>query len=154
MLISKYKPHGLCFFPNLLIWFNILVIFVFSYGLVKSYDMPCTVESVSLEPKFGNKFVAGGEDMWVHVFDFHTGNEIGELLTISSLILYCVYVVLMINLCGSMQQGAPWSCPLCSFFSWWRILCLWIWGWNHQNMADWPIDSRWLGGFVCKWINW
>ncbi|WVZ12146.1 hypothetical protein V8G54_016676 [Vigna mungo] len=41
-----------------------------------SYDMPCTVESVSLEPKFGNKFVAGGEDMWVHVFDFHTGNEI------------------------------------------------------------------------------
>ncbi|KAK7347461.1 hypothetical protein VNO80_21991 [Phaseolus coccineus] len=46
------------------------------YGLVKSYDMPCTVESVSLEPKFGNKFVAGGEDMWVHVFDFHTGNEI------------------------------------------------------------------------------
>ncbi|TKY54910.1 Serine-threonine kinase receptor-associated protein [Spatholobus suberectus] len=46
------------------------------YGLVKSYDMPCTVESVSLEPKYGNKFVAGGEDMWVHVFDFHTGNEI------------------------------------------------------------------------------
>jgi len=39
------------------------------------------VESVSLEPKFGNKFVAGGEDMWVHVFDFHTGNEIGKLLT-------------------------------------------------------------------------
>nr|ACU23446.1 unknown [Glycine max] len=46
------------------------------YGLVKSYDMPCTVESVSLEPKYGNKFVAGGEDMWVRVFDFHTGNEI------------------------------------------------------------------------------
>ena len=46
------------------------------YGLVKSYDMPCTIESVSLEPKYGNKFVAGGEDMWVHVFDFHTGNEI------------------------------------------------------------------------------
>ncbi|RDY04229.1 Serine-threonine kinase receptor-associated protein [Mucuna pruriens] len=47
-----------------------------NYGLVKSYGMPCTVESVSLEPKYGNKFVAGGEDMWVHVFDFHTGNEI------------------------------------------------------------------------------
>ncbi|XP_027330237.1 serine-threonine kinase receptor-associated protein-like [Abrus precatorius] len=46
------------------------------YGLVKSYDMPCTVESASLEPKYGNKFIAGGEDMWVHVFDFHTGNEI------------------------------------------------------------------------------
>nr|AFK46987.1 unknown [Lotus japonicus] len=46
------------------------------YGMVKSYDMPCTVESASLEPKYGNKFVAGGEDMWVRVFDFHTGNEI------------------------------------------------------------------------------
>lgn len=46
------------------------------YGLVKSYDMPCNVESASLEPKFGNKFVAGGEDLWVHVFDFHTGDEI------------------------------------------------------------------------------
>nr|CCW03293.1 similar to serine-threonine kinase receptor-associated protein-like [Lupinus angustifolius] len=47
-----------------------------NYGLVKSYDMPCTMESASLEPKYGNKFVAGGEDMWVRVFDFHTGNEI------------------------------------------------------------------------------
>ncbi|KAH6781444.1 Transducin/WD40 repeat-like superfamily protein [Perilla frutescens var. frutescens] len=43
----------------------------------ESYDMPCIVESASLEPKFGNKFIAGGEDMWVHLFDFHTGAEIG-----------------------------------------------------------------------------
>ncbi|KAJ9163249.1 hypothetical protein P3X46_022938 [Hevea brasiliensis] len=43
------------------------------FGLVKSYNMPCTVESASLEPKYGNKFIAGGEDMWIHVFDFHTG---------------------------------------------------------------------------------
>lgn len=49
-----------------------------SFGLVKSYNMPCTVESASLEPMFGNKFIAGGEDMWVHVFDFHTGEEISE----------------------------------------------------------------------------
>lgn len=47
------------------------------FGLVKSYNMSCTVESASLEPKYGNKFVAGGEDMWVHIFDFHTGAEIG-----------------------------------------------------------------------------
>ncbi|XP_015872147.2 uncharacterized protein LOC107409224 isoform X1 [Ziziphus jujuba] len=47
------------------------------FGLVKSYNMPCNVESASLEPKFGNKFIAGGEDMWVHLFDFHTGEEIG-----------------------------------------------------------------------------
>lgn len=47
------------------------------FGLVKSYDMPCIVESASLEPKYGNKFIASGEDMWIHVFDFHTGAEIG-----------------------------------------------------------------------------
>ncbi|KAL7140008.1 hypothetical protein ABFS83_09G091700 [Erythranthe nasuta] len=47
------------------------------FGLVKSYDMPCVVESASLEPKYGNKFIAGGEDMWIHVFDFHTGEEVG-----------------------------------------------------------------------------
>uniref|UniRef100_A0A2N9FQP2 Serine-threonine kinase receptor-associated protein n=1 Tax=Fagus sylvatica TaxID=28930 RepID=A0A2N9FQP2_FAGSY len=46
------------------------------FGLVKSYNMPCTVESASLEPKYGNKFIAGGEDMWIRVFDFHTGDEI------------------------------------------------------------------------------
>lgn len=40
--------------------------------------MPCNIESASLEPKSGNKFVAGGEDMWVRLFDFHTGDEIGE----------------------------------------------------------------------------
>jgi len=34
------------------------------------------VESASLEPKSGSKFVAGGEDLWVHVFDFFTGEEI------------------------------------------------------------------------------
>ncbi|XVF88440.1 hypothetical protein PTKIN_Ptkin19aG0051300 [Pterospermum kingtungense] len=46
------------------------------FGLVRSYNMPCTVESASLEPKYGHKFIAGGEDMWVRVFDFHTGDEI------------------------------------------------------------------------------
>lgn len=50
----------------------------FSFGLVKRYDMPCNVESASLEPKFGNKFIAGGEDMWVRVFDFQTGEMIGK----------------------------------------------------------------------------
>ncbi|RZC79719.1 hypothetical protein C5167_042295 [Papaver somniferum] len=33
------------------------------FGLVKSYDMSCTLESASVEPKHGNKFVAAGEDM-------------------------------------------------------------------------------------------
>ncbi|KAF2323279.1 hypothetical protein GH714_034440 [Hevea brasiliensis] len=47
------------------------------FGLVKSYNMPCNVESASLEPKLGNKFVAGVEDMWIHIFDFNTGEQIG-----------------------------------------------------------------------------
>lgn len=42
--------------------------------------MPCAVESASLEPKYGNKFVTGGEDMWVRVFDFFTGEELGKLI--------------------------------------------------------------------------
>ena len=57
------------------------MLFVFppsSFGLVKSYEMPCTVESASLEPKNGDKFIAGGEDMWIRLFDFHTGEEIGK----------------------------------------------------------------------------
>ncbi|KVH93018.1 WD40 repeat-containing protein [Cynara cardunculus var. scolymus] len=48
------------------------------FGLVKSYDMPCNMESASLEPKFGNKFIAGGEDMWVRLFDFSTGCNKGH----------------------------------------------------------------------------
>ncbi|KAG8487332.1 hypothetical protein CXB51_020913 [Gossypium anomalum] len=47
------------------------------FGLVRRYNMPCTVESASLEPIYGNKFIAGGEDMWVRVFDFQSGDEIG-----------------------------------------------------------------------------
>ncbi|KAF8365214.1 hypothetical protein HHK36_032776 [Tetracentron sinense] len=47
------------------------------FGLVKSFNMPCTVESASQEPKLGNKFIAAGEDMWIRLFDFHTGEEIG-----------------------------------------------------------------------------
>ncbi|KAL8511234.1 hypothetical protein ACS0TY_017882 [Phlomoides rotata] len=35
------------------------------FGLVKQYDMPYNVYSASLEPKYGNKFIVGGEDMWV-----------------------------------------------------------------------------------------
>ena len=56
-----------------------------SYGLVKSYNMPCAVESASLEPKYGNKFVTGGEDMWVRVFDFFTGEELGTLICFNRL---------------------------------------------------------------------
>lgn len=50
----------------------------FSFGLLKSYKMPCTVESASLEPKYGDKFITGGEDMWIRLFDFQTGEEISK----------------------------------------------------------------------------
>ncbi|MBA0797235.1 hypothetical protein Gohar_007950 [Gossypium harknessii] len=46
------------------------------FGLVRRYNMPCTVESASLEPIYGNEFIAGGEDMWVRVFDVQSGDEI------------------------------------------------------------------------------
>ncbi|KAL8506798.1 hypothetical protein ACS0TY_017626 [Phlomoides rotata] len=49
------------------------------FGLVKQYDMPYNVYSASLEPKYGNKFIVGGEDM-VHVFDFHTGEEVADVV--------------------------------------------------------------------------
>jgi serine-threonine kinase receptor-associated protein len=55
-----------------------------SFGLVKTYDMPCTVESASLDPETGSKFVTGGEDLWVHVFDFFTGEEIGKFICFSA----------------------------------------------------------------------
>lgn len=39
--------------------------------------MPRPVESASLYPGLG-KFIAGGDDMWVRLFDFDTGEEIGR----------------------------------------------------------------------------
>ncbi|KAG0495997.1 hypothetical protein HPP92_000611 [Vanilla planifolia] len=59
------------------------------FGLVKSYNMPCTVESASLEPKFGNKLVAGGEDMWVRMFDFHTGKKLDATKATMALFIVC-----------------------------------------------------------------
>ncbi len=56
----------------------IIFLCVTSFGLVKSYTMPRPVESASLFPS-RSKFIAGGDDMWVRLFDFTTGDEIGEL---------------------------------------------------------------------------
>lgn len=81
MQISKLSHSFFDFFFLILCILLKVLIFVLvtcSFGLVRSYDMPCNIESASLEPKSGNKFVAGGEDMWVRLFDFHTGDEIGE----------------------------------------------------------------------------
>ena len=53
--------------------------------------MSFTVESASLEPKSGNKFIAGGEDMWVHVFDFVTGEEISKSICFNILLSMLVF---------------------------------------------------------------
>lgn len=82
MQISKFQAKSICFKYNEYIIFTLCL--SFSFGLVKSYNMPCTVESASLEPKFGYKFIAGGEDMWLRVFDFYTGEEIGTCCAINS----------------------------------------------------------------------
>lgn len=62
---------------SLIIVLKAVVFWVRSFGLVKSYTMPRPVESASLFPSRG-KFIAGGDDMWVRLFDFDTGDEIGE----------------------------------------------------------------------------
>eukprot|EP00850_Spirogloea_muscicola_P019770 SM000199S05397 [mRNA] locus=s199:56363:57782:+ [translate_table: standard] len=46
-----------------------------SFELVKSYKLAVPVESASLYPAIG-KFVAGGADMWIRIFDFETGEEL------------------------------------------------------------------------------
>ncbi|KAI3525740.1 hypothetical protein L1887_04780 [Cichorium endivia] len=38
------------------------------FGLVKCYEMSCNVESASLEPKFGDKFIVRREDILIIIF--------------------------------------------------------------------------------------
>lgn len=66
---------------------------LYSFGLVKSYSMPRPVESASLFPSRG-KFIAGGDDMWVRLFDFDTGDEIGTC-----------FACILVNIC---------RCSICS----------------------------------------
>lgn len=88
-----------------------------SFGLVKQYDMPCIVESASLEPKYGNKFIAGGEDMWVHVFDFHTGEEVGKFPRIHMYFSYFVIFLFLVSAHNFSLQPLPCPCFLvCSLF--------------------------------------
>jgi len=43
--------------------------------LIKALDLNFNVEGASMNPK-GGQFVAGGQDLCVHVFDFETGKEL------------------------------------------------------------------------------
>ncbi|CAI7923654.1 unnamed protein product [Closterium sp. NIES-54] len=44
---------------------------------VKSHRLPHQAESASYIPST-NRFVAGGEDLWVRVFDYETGQQLGQ----------------------------------------------------------------------------
>ena len=46
-----------------------------SYQVVKSYTLPYQVESATYSPQ-KQRFAAGGEDMWVHLYDSATGDEV------------------------------------------------------------------------------
>ncbi len=46
-----------------------------SFQDVKSFSFPHKVESASYSPE-KHKLAAGGEDMWVHLYDFDSGEEV------------------------------------------------------------------------------
>ncbi len=46
-----------------------------SFQVVKSFPLPHKVESASYNAE-KRRFAAGGEDMWVHLYDFDSGEEI------------------------------------------------------------------------------
>jgi serine-threonine kinase receptor-associated protein len=56
---------------------NVTLWEVSSFRAIKTWKMKYNMESASVSMKEG-KFVCGGEDMWVHLYDCETGEEIGE----------------------------------------------------------------------------
>lgn len=50
-----------------------------TFELVKKCTLSHQIESVSLHPKQKDTFVVGGDDLWIHVFDYETCEEIATL---------------------------------------------------------------------------
>ena len=46
-----------------------------TFQVSKSFTLPYQVESASYSPE-KQRFAAGGEDMWVHLYDVATGDEV------------------------------------------------------------------------------
>lgn len=46
-----------------------------TFEVLKSFTLPYQVESASYSPQ-KQRFAAGGEDMWVHLYDFASGEEV------------------------------------------------------------------------------
>ncbi len=78
-----------------------------SFQVVKSFSFPHKVESASYSPE-KHKLAAGGEDMWVHLSDFDSGEEVdcnkGETLLHASM--------LTVYRCRSAQSHSKlcWQC--------------------------------------------
>lgn len=53
--------------------------------------MPCPIESASLHPESNDFFVAGGEDMWVYMYDFHNGDQIGKKKKKTNCLIFSFY---------------------------------------------------------------
>lgn len=47
-----------------------------TYTVKTSHTLSINIEAASLHPVDASRFVAGGEDMWVYVFDTETGSEV------------------------------------------------------------------------------
>lgn len=46
-----------------------------TYQVLKTFTLPYQVESATYSPQ-KQRFAAGGEDMWVHLYDSATGEEV------------------------------------------------------------------------------
>uniref|UniRef100_A9U647 Predicted protein n=1 Tax=Physcomitrium patens TaxID=3218 RepID=A9U647_PHYPA len=83
-----------------------------SFGLVKSYTMRRPVESASLFPAW-SKFIVGGNDMWVRLFDFDTGDEI-ECNKGHHSLVHCVRFSPGSESCLWLRRRLP-TCPVRPF---------------------------------------
>ncbi len=85
-----------------------------SFQVVKSFSFPHKVESASYSPE-KRKLAAGGEDMWVHLYDFDSGEEVdcnkGEILLHASTPTVYRFAQSHSKLCW--QCGATWTIFMC-----------------------------------------
>ena len=74
-----------------------------SLGLKKSFPQSYSVESATFCPE-KSKFAVGGEDMWVHLHDYATGEEI----ECNKGVALCSLEAAAFKLFGSCERELPW----------------------------------------------
>jgi serine-threonine kinase receptor-associated protein len=60
-----------------------------SLSLIKQQELAHNAEAASYCPQF-KRFVAGGEDMWVHLYDFDSGEVSQSFINIASHLFSCM----------------------------------------------------------------